>query len=104
MQGTAYVLFKMNFHPNWNALVDGKPTKVFALSPGFMGISVDSGIHDIDFQYKPDRPRIVLCVVAFVTTLGFLIAVGLSDECFVKLSCLLFYNHANKPTRDAKKQ
>lgn len=39
----AFVLFKMTWHPNWVAYVDGKVQKTAMLSPGFIGVPVLPG-------------------------------------------------------------
>jgi hypothetical protein len=47
----AYVLFRMTYHPNWRALVDGEPRRTVMLSPSFVGIPVERGAHRIDVRY-----------------------------------------------------
>lgn len=47
------VLFKMTYHPGWKALVDGKKTDTIMLSPGFVGIPIESGEHHVSIRYKP---------------------------------------------------
>src|SRR5262249_53723294 len=42
-----YVLFKMTWHPNWKAYLDGRPVKTVMLSPGFVGVPLTSGHHQI---------------------------------------------------------
>lgn len=49
-----YVLFKMTWHANWRAELDGKPVRTVMLSPGFPGVAVAAGSHRIRFQYTPE--------------------------------------------------
>lgn len=69
-----YVLFKMTWHPNWHATVDGQPVKTVMLSPGFTGIPVPPGHHSIDVRYEPERWKSILAIVGLF--LVGLIAVG----------------------------
>jgi hypothetical protein len=39
-----YVLFKETWHPNWRALVDGRPVGTAMLSPGFVESRSPPGI------------------------------------------------------------
>src|SRR5262249_31584644 len=49
----AYALFKMTWHPNWKAYVDGKPQPVAMLTPGFSGVALTAGRHHVQFRYEP---------------------------------------------------
>ncbi len=51
MDGDAMVLFRMSYHPNWRASVDGNPTETVTLSPGYVGIPVAKGAHMIELRY-----------------------------------------------------
>jgi len=50
----SFVLFKMTWHPNWRAFVDGQPVQTVMLSPGFVGIPVKAGRHSIECRYQPE--------------------------------------------------
>jgi hypothetical protein len=65
----SYVLFKMTWHPNWNALVDGKPVKTVMLSPGFTGVPVTPGRHRALCPYEPGNWKLL---VAFAGLFGVL--------------------------------
>ncbi len=58
----SYVLFKMTWHPNWKAFVDGEPVKTAMLSPGFVGIPVKAGRHLIECRYEPEGWKTVLAL------------------------------------------
>jgi hypothetical protein len=49
-----YLLFKMTWHANWRAELDGKPVRTAMLSPGFPGVAVSRGDHRIRFRYVPE--------------------------------------------------
>ena len=49
-----YVLFKMTWHPNWKAELDGKPAPAVMVSPGFPAVAVPAGDHRIRFHYQPE--------------------------------------------------
>jgi hypothetical protein len=49
----SFVLFKMTWHPNWKAYVDGAARTTAMLSPGFIGIPVDPGPHRVLLRYEP---------------------------------------------------
>jgi hypothetical protein len=49
----SFVLFRMTWHPNWVAYVDGKVQKTVMLSPGFIGVRVLPGQRSIRLRYEP---------------------------------------------------
>ena len=53
--GKAFILFKMTFHPGWQASVDGKRRTTRMLSPGFVGLEMDPGNHEVEMRYVADR-------------------------------------------------
>jgi hypothetical protein len=46
-----FVLFRMTFHPNWHARIDGRPAPIAMLSPGYVGIAASPGEHAIEMDY-----------------------------------------------------
>jgi hypothetical protein len=48
----AWALFKMTYHPNWRATVDGRPASTAMLSPGFLGVHVPAGQHALELSYQ----------------------------------------------------
>ena len=70
----SFVLFKMTWHPNWKAFVDGKPVHTAMLSPGFIGAPVTPGRHHILFRYEPGRWRTILAISGVLIVI--LIAAG----------------------------
>jgi uncharacterized membrane protein len=65
----AYALFKMTWHPNWKAYVDGAPRPVTMLSPGFSGVSVPAGRHHIVFRYQPGPAKEILALFGIIAVL-----------------------------------
>jgi len=51
---SSYVLFKETWHANWRALVDGHPVRTAMLSPGFVGIPITAGHHEVSLSYRPE--------------------------------------------------
>ena len=50
-----FLLFKMTYHPCWHAYIDGKEKDKVMLSPGFIGVKVDKGVHEVEFIYRAQR-------------------------------------------------
>ena len=48
-----FALFKMTWHANWKAYVDGKPQQTGMLSPGFVGVPLTPGRHSVVMRYEP---------------------------------------------------
>lgn len=59
---SSYVLFKETWHQNWSALVDGQPTQTAMLSPGFVGVPVTAGRHQVTLRYQPEKWQAILAV------------------------------------------
>ena len=57
-----FALFKMTWHANWKAYVDGSLQETMMLSPGFVGVPLTAGRHSIVMRYQPGvgRPHWVL--------------------------------------------
>ena len=62
----AYVLFKMTWHPNWKAYVDGAARPVAMLSPGFAAVAVEPGRHRVEFRYEPGWSKPVLAAAGLL--------------------------------------
>jgi hypothetical protein len=62
---SCYVLFKMTWHKNWKAYVDGKPEPTTMLSPGFAGIPLGPGRHSITMRYQPETWKLALAFGGF---------------------------------------
>ncbi|HWZ30193.1 MAG TPA: glycosyltransferase family 39 protein [Bryobacteraceae bacterium] len=58
-----YVLYKTTWHPNWRATVDGQAVRTVMLSPGFVGVPVTTGRHELQLRYQPERWKAVLAIL-----------------------------------------
>jgi len=64
-----YALFKMTWHANWKAYVDGKSVKTAMLSPGFVGVPLTSGHHQVVCRYEPESWRSELAIAGFIVVI-----------------------------------
>jgi hypothetical protein len=55
-----FALFKMTWHANWKAYVDGTPQATAMLSPGFVGVPLAAGRHSIEMRYAPESWKAAL--------------------------------------------
>src|SRR5439155_11233766 len=62
----AYVLFKMTWHANWRATVDGRPTPTAMLSPGFVGVAIPPGRHAVELRYQGSDWKLWLAVAGVI--------------------------------------
>lgn len=51
--GPAVALLRASFDPRWTASVDGRPVPTQMVAPGFVGVPVSSGSHQVAFVYRP---------------------------------------------------
>ena len=68
----SYVLFKMTWHPNWKATIDGAPVATVMLSPGFLAAPVAAGRHRIACRYESGGLKAGLAILG----LAMILAVG----------------------------
>ena len=61
------LLLKATYHPNWRATVDGMKTDTVMLMPGFIGVPLAPGEHQVILDYSPRRLRLVLLIIGLVT-------------------------------------
>ena len=59
----SYLLFKMTWHPNWKAYIDGAPVATAMLSPGFLGAPVTPGRHRIVCRYESGGLKVGLAIL-----------------------------------------
>ncbi len=53
LEQPAIVVLTDNWHPNWTAKLDGKPTYVGLVDETFRGVVVPKGTHRIEMHYRP---------------------------------------------------
>ena len=69
------ILFRMAFHPNWRAVLDGEAAETVMLTPGYAGVRAPPGDHLLEMTYRPSGWTGVLPWAG----LGFLVLVGIAD-------------------------
>lgn len=69
----SFVLFKMTWHPNWKAKVDGQPIKTVMLTPGFVGVPVPAGLHRILLRYEPEPWKGPLALLGLLFVLAVIV-------------------------------
>jgi hypothetical protein len=70
----SYVLYKETWHPNWRATVDGQAVKTVMLSPGFVGVPITAGRHEIVLRYQPEWWRAVLPILGIGIAIALIFA------------------------------
>jgi hypothetical protein len=66
----AYLLFKMNWHPNWTVELDGARVNTLMLSPGFVGIFAPAGHHRVVCRYEGGSLKVTLLLLGAVLLLA----------------------------------
>ncbi len=61
------LLLKATYHPNWRASVDGTKADTVMLMPGFVGVQLAPGGHEIRLEYQPGPLRKVLLALGLLT-------------------------------------
>lgn len=69
------VIFKMGYHPKWQAAIDGRPARPFMVSGDSVGLDVPAGAHDVSLEYRTGALQIALmlvgaCALAATVALG----------------------------------
>ena len=67
------LMLKATFHPNWRATVDGHEVQTAMIMPGYLGIRIAPGTHQVHFEYQP-RPQKRLLLVVSLLALVFCMA------------------------------
>ncbi len=70
----SYVLYKTTWHPNWRATVDGTPVRTVMLSPGFIGVPITAGQHQVELRYRPEIWRALLAIFGPLIGIGLIFA------------------------------
>lgn len=64
--GVCYLLFKVPYHPDWKLYLDGNNADMVQLSPGFMGVKINPGIHNIKFEYSMPAIKSYLIIFSLI--------------------------------------
>ena len=66
----SFALFKMTWHPNWAAYVDGKAAATAMLSPGFIGVPMTAGRHELLLRYEPGMWKLWMALGGLLAATG----------------------------------
>ena len=66
VERASVLLLKAGYHPNWRATVDGKEADTVMLMPGFVGVELPPGEHQVRLEYKPRRLRAILLILGLL--------------------------------------
>jgi hypothetical protein len=75
LEDPGMILFRMCYHPNWQASLDGRPVPTVMLSPGYLGIRAPAGEHAVEMIYRSPAWTRALPWVG----LAFLVLVAIAD-------------------------
>ena len=67
------IMFKMSYHPDWVAKLDGQSAEKFAVFPVYLAIPAPPGTHTVEFTYQPNRLKIFLLVFEIIIVGGLII-------------------------------
>lgn len=71
------VVLRQSFHPSWQATVDGKHVKPFAVFPFFTAIQLnEQGVHRVVFTYSPSPLKQVLLATGIISLIIILAVAG----------------------------
>jgi hypothetical protein len=75
LEDPALILFRMTYHPNWKAALDGQAADTVMLSPGYIAVRAPPGDHLLEVTYSPPTWTRVLLWLG----LGFLVIVAVVE-------------------------
>jgi hypothetical protein len=61
------LMLKTTYHPNWRTTVDGAEAESLMLMPGFMGVQLPPGEHEVIMEYRSRGLRKVLLALGFLS-------------------------------------
>jgi len=64
------IVFKMSYHPNWEAKLDGQTTEKLMVFPSFMAVKVSPGPHSLSFEYQPNPLKFYLLILGILSLFG----------------------------------
>ena len=69
---TSVLILSQTYYPGWKALVDGQRTDVFQVDLSLMGVRIPTGLHDVQFLFRPTSFQIgaVLSFASAIVLLG----------------------------------
>lgn len=67
-----FIMFKMSYHPDWEAKLDGKVVPKYAVFPFYLAVQATPGTHTIEFTYYPNKLKVLLLWGEILSVLGFI--------------------------------
>ncbi len=70
LQADGVLVFRSSYHPAWTASVDGVPSEIRSVVPGFMALDLPAGRHDVRLRYRPGPLKPLLLALGLLGFLG----------------------------------
>ncbi len=67
---TTTLVFKVTYHPNWRATVNGRAQQTFMVSPSFVAVALKPGRHEVRIEYHSSRLKNVLLLLGCLLVIG----------------------------------
>ena len=64
------LMLKVSYHPNWRVTVDGSEYDPVMLIPGFIGIQLAPGKHNVIMEYRSRELRKILIGLGLLTLMS----------------------------------
>ncbi len=48
-----YLVVQQSYYPGWNVYVDGRKAELVKINETFIGVYLDEGVHQVQFEFKP---------------------------------------------------
>lgn len=69
---SCYVMFKMSYHPDFQAKLDGMNVEKFAVFPYYIAVSIPAGKHTVEVSYKSNMLKTVLIYTEIIFLILFI--------------------------------
>lgn len=74
---SAFLVFSDSYTPDWQATIDGQPTRVYRANAVYRGVALPAGARRVEFTYRPASWRVGRVVAGF-TLLGCMVGCWLA--------------------------
>lgn len=64
------IIFKMTYHPDWEAIIDGQIAEKIMVFPSFIAVKASQGTHEVSFRYQPSSTKMILLIVGLANLLA----------------------------------
>jgi hypothetical protein len=72
-----YLVRQENYHPGWQAFIDGNETKIYHANYAFQSIRLPAGTHEVRFRFKTAYPMLAALHVAAAIMIWLLLQISL---------------------------